>query len=89
EGDGTLLDNTLVVWGSELGIGNTHSFKSTPFVVAGGAGGAVPMGRYLEYNEQVQHNRLLVAICNAMGLADVKTFGNIDNGTGPLAKLLK
>ncbi|HEY6878205.1 MAG TPA: DUF1552 domain-containing protein [Polyangiales bacterium] len=89
EGDGTLLDNTLVVWGSELGIGNTHSFKSTPFVVAGGAAGAVPMGRYLEYNEQVQHNRLLVAVCNAMGLPDVKTFGNTDNGMGPLAKLLK
>jgi hypothetical protein len=89
EGDGTLLDNTLVVWGSELGIGNTHSFKSTPFVVAGGAAGAMPMGRYLEYNEQVQHNRLLVAMCNAMGLTDVKTFGNTDNGSGPLAKLLK
>jgi hypothetical protein len=47
------------------------------------------MGRYLEYNESVQHNRLLVAICNAMGLPDVKTFGNTDNGSGPLAKLLK
>jgi hypothetical protein len=89
EGSGTLLDNTLVVWGSELGIANTHSFKSTPFVVAGGASGAMPMGRYLEYNEQVQHNRLLVAVCNAMGLPDVKTFGNVDNGSGPLAKLLK
>ncbi len=89
EGNGTLLDNTLVVWGSELGIANTHSFKSTPFVVAGGAAGAMPMGRYLEYNEQVQHNRLLVAICNAMGLTDVTSFGNTDNGTGPLAKLLK
>jgi Protein of unknown function (DUF1552) len=89
EGDGTLLDNTLVVWGSELGISNTHSFKSTPFVIAGGAAGAIPMGRYLEYNEQVQHNRLLVGICNAMGLSDVQKFGNVDNGSGPLAKLLK
>jgi hypothetical protein len=88
EGGGTLLDNTLVVWGTELGTANTHSFKSTPFVVAGGAG-MMNMGRYLEYNESVQHNRLLVAICNAMGLADVSTFGNTDNGTGPLAKLLK
>jgi hypothetical protein len=89
EGNGTLLDNSLVVWGSELGHGQTHSFKSTPFVIAGGAAGAIPVGRYLEYNEQVEHNRLLVAMCNAMGLSDVQKFGNIDNGSGPLARLLK
>jgi len=89
EGNGTLLDNTLVVWGTELGEGRTHSFKSTPFVTAGGAGGAIATGRYLEYEEKVDHNRLLVAICHAMGLSDVKTFGNIDKGTGPIARLLK
>jgi hypothetical protein len=89
EGNGTLLDNTLVVWGSELGVGNTHSFKSTPFVTAGGAGGAVPTGRYLEYNEKSYHNGLLVAICQAMGLKDVTKFGNLDDGSGPLAGFLK
>jgi hypothetical protein len=30
-----------------------------------------------------------VAMCQAMGLANINTFGNIDKGTGPLAKLLK
>lgn len=89
EGNGTLLDNCLVVWGSELGKANNHSFKSTPFIVAGGAAGAVPVGRYLEYNEQVNHNRLLVAMCQAMGVPNINTFGNVDNGTGPLARLLK
>lgn len=89
EGNGTLLDNCLVVWGSELGKGNNHSFKSTPFVTAGGCAGAVATGRYLEYNEQVDHNRLLVAMCQAMGLPNIDKFGNIDKGTGPLAKLLK
>jgi hypothetical protein len=88
EGDGTLLDNTLVVWGSELGIGNTHSFKSTPFVLAGGASGAIPMGRYLEFDEMVDHNRLLVSMCHAMGLPDIETFGNTDLGKGPLAGLI-
>jgi Protein of unknown function (DUF1552) len=89
EGDGSLLDNTLVVWGSELGTGNTHSFKSTPFVVAGGAAGAFATGRYLEYNETLDHNRLLVAICQAMGLSSVNTFGDTDVGTGPLPNFLK
>jgi hypothetical protein len=88
EGNGTLLDNTLVVWGSELGKGNNHSFKSTPFVLAGGAAGALPTGRYLEYDEKVNHNRLLVGICHAMGLSEVQKFGNVDDGSGPLARLL-
>jgi hypothetical protein len=87
EGDGTLLDNCLVVWGSELGIGNTHSFKSTPFVVAGGASGAMQMGRYLEFDEAVDHNRLLVSMCRAMGLDDIETFGDTDGGSGGLSGL--
>jgi hypothetical protein len=62
EGNGSLLDNTMVVWGSELGTGNTHSFKSTPFVVAGGGGGAYATGRFLEYADKLDHNRLLVSI---------------------------
>jgi len=89
EGEGTLLDNCLVVWASELGIGNTHSFKSTPFVVAGGAAGAIETGRYLEYDELTDHNRLLVSMCRAMGLDDVETFGDTDQGSGPLAGLLR
>lgn len=89
EGDGTLLDNCMVVWASELGIGNTHSFKSTPFVVAGSAGGAIETGRYLEYDEMTDHNRLLVSMCRALGLPDVETFGDTDVGSGPLAGLLR
>jgi hypothetical protein len=89
EGEGTLLDNCMVVWASELGIGNTHSFKSTPFVVAGGASGAIETGRYLEFDELTEHNRLLVSMCHAMGLPDIETFGDTDLGTGPLAGLLR
>jgi hypothetical protein len=88
EGDGTLLDNCLVVWGSELGKGNSHSFHSTPFVAAGGASGAFATGRYLEFNEMLDHNRLLVSMCQAMGLSQIDTFGNTDVGKGPLPGLL-
>jgi hypothetical protein len=84
----TVLDNSFVVWGSELGKGNTHSFKSTPFVVAGGASAAFTTGRYLEFGEKLDHNRLLVSICHAFGLTDVDTFGNADVGHGPLPGFL-
>jgi hypothetical protein len=86
EGAGTVLDNTLVVWGSELGTGNSHSFEQVPFVLAGGAAGRLRMGRYLQYGGEA-HNRMLVSICHAMGLTDVTSFGTTDGGTGPLSGL--
>ncbi len=84
EGDGTLLDHTLVVWGSEVGKGNNHSFSRVPFVLAGGLGGALPMGRYLQYSGGVRHNRLLVSLCQLMGLGTVTSFGSTDGSTGGL-----
>jgi hypothetical protein len=87
EGDGTLLDNSLVVWGSELGKGNSHSFERVPFIVAGGAAGQLTGGRYLEY-DGVPHNRLLVSLCQLMGLTDVTSFGSTDTGTGGLPGLV-
>ena len=35
----TMLDNTVLLWGNELGVGNTHDYKNIPWVLAGGAGG--------------------------------------------------
>jgi hypothetical protein len=88
EGAGTMLDNTLVVWGSELGKGNSHSFAQVPFVVAGGAGGAVRPGRFLQVAAGTTHNRLLVAIAQAMGASAINTVGSTDMGSGPLAGFL-
>lgn len=83
----TLLDNSLVFWGNELGVGNTHSRKDMPFILAGKAGGAVKPGRYLKYAAGTPHNNLLVAMGNACGVSDLKTIGNAKYCTGPLAKL--
>ena len=48
EGSGTLLDNTAVVWCSEVATGN-HELDQWPVVIAGGAGGAFRTGRYLRW----------------------------------------
>ncbi len=74
EGDGTLLDHSLVVWGNELATGNNHSGRGLPFVLAGGANGMIETGRYLQSSGV--HNRLLVSLCHAMGLTDQTSFGN-------------
>jgi hypothetical protein len=87
ESDGsTMLDNTVLLWGNELGVGNTHSYKNIPWMLAGGAGGYFKTGRFLQYPD-LPHNNLLVSICNAMGFSDVTTFGIPGVCTGPLAGL--
>ena len=45
DGDGTLLDNTLIVWTNELGKGNSHTLDDIPFVLVGGGCGFKMGGR--------------------------------------------
>jgi hypothetical protein len=88
EGSGSMLDNTIVVWGSELGKGNSHSFANVPFVLAGGGAGALRPGRFLQVAQGTTHNRLLVSLCQAMGATAINSLGNTDPGSGPLTGLL-
>lgn len=76
EGDGTMLDNTVVVWVNELSKGNNHSRNNLPFVLAGNCGGFFKTGEYMQIDKP--HNHLLVSICQAMGFMDVNEFGVSD-----------
>lgn len=87
EGDGSVLDNTLVLWCNELAKGNTHSRENACYVLAGGAGGALQTGRFLHYEGHQPHNDLLVSLLQAMGLPDDR-FGRADWCNGPLPGLL-
>jgi hypothetical protein len=85
-GDGTLLDNTLIVWTNELGKGNSHTMDNIPFVLVGG-GLDFKTGRALKY-KNVPHNRLLMALAHGFG-HHVKTFGNpAQCGAGALTGLV-
>ncbi|MGE0326488.1 MAG: DUF1552 domain-containing protein [Polyangiaceae bacterium] len=85
EGDGTVLDNTLIVWCSEVSTGNNHSHKDMPFLIAGGGAGRFKMGRYLQY-DGVAHNQLLVSLLNALDVP-VQSFGLAEYNAGPLSGL--
>jgi hypothetical protein len=92
EGDGTLLDNTVIWWCSELSVGNSHSHQDMPFVLAGSCGGHFKTGRLVSYpridGKGRTHNDLLVALAHAMGHTDMKTFGNPSYCSGsPLSGL--
>ncbi|MCB9641235.1 MAG: DUF1552 domain-containing protein [Myxococcales bacterium] len=85
EGTGTVLDNSFVLWGNELGKGNSHTRNNIPFVGAGSAGGYFKTGRYLNFGDKA-HNYLLTSICHAMGDASQNTFGEQDY-KGALGKM--
>ncbi len=85
-GEGSLLDNTLIVWGNELGKGNNHTLDNIPFVMVGG-GLDFKMGRSLKY-DKVPHNRLLMSLAHGFG-HHVESFGKPELCTaGPLDKLV-
>ncbi|MEZ6127109.1 MAG: DUF1552 domain-containing protein [Planctomycetaceae bacterium] len=71
-GDGSLLDNTLILWGNELGQGNNHTLNNIPFVMVGN-GTDFQMGRSLKF-DKVAHNRLLLSIAHGFG-HHLETFG--------------
>jgi hypothetical protein len=93
----TLLSNSVVLWTNEQNKGNNHSRFTMPYLLAGSAGGYFKTGRYLKYFEDadadaekagepptdIGHNRLLVSLCNAMGI-ETEEFGDPRFGTGPL-----
>lgn len=84
-GEGSLLDNTLIVWTNELGKGNSHTLDNIPFVMVGG-GLDFKMGRSLKL-PKVPHNRLLLSFAHGFGHR-LERFGNPDFcGGGPISEL--
>src|SRR3954468_6972402 len=82
-GEGSMLDNTLIVWLNELGKGNSHTLDNIPFVLVGG-GAKFKMGRSLKF-DKTPHNRLWLALAHAMG-HELPAFGKAELCEGgPLA----
>lgn len=88
EGPGTLLDNTLVLWATEIGESTQHALTTMPYVLAGGAGGRIRGGRFIDYgNAQQDNNQMLVSIAHALGADELNQFGHASGRTGPLPNL--
>jgi hypothetical protein len=84
-GGHTLLDESVVFFGSEVQDPATHLKNNMPFLL-GGCGGGLSSGRWLSYNEQ-SHNDLLVAILNRFG-DERQSFGFEEYCSGPLEGLV-
>jgi Protein of unknown function (DUF1552) len=85
EGDGSLLDNTVVLWVSEIQEPPTHNQSNMPFMIAGGKNAGIKTGRWLKVASQ-PHNNLLVTLLNVFGGTD-SSFGRQEYNSGALAGL--
>jgi len=86
EGNGTMLDNTLMVWGVESGTNHNHSPRDMQYLLIGGRNLGIKTGQYLKLPSTQSSNKLLTSIMNAFGIQD-QTFGD-GSATGPLPELM-
>jgi hypothetical protein len=81
DGDGNLLDHSLLYWGSGMSNGNLHDRSNPPAVLVGGAHGKLQGNRHVVANEKEPTANLLVAIADMYGI-EVASMGQ---STGKLA----
>lgn len=75
EGDSTLLDNSMIVYGAGLSDGNRHTHEDLPTIIVGSGGGAIRGGRRILYRKETPMSNLFVTMMDRMG-APVEYFGD-------------
>lgn len=83
EGEGTLLDNCMILCGAGIGDGNRHNHDALPVLLAGRGGGAITPGRHVQYAPDTPLCNLYVSMLERMGVKPPR-FGD---STGPLGEL--
>jgi hypothetical protein len=83
DGDGTLLDHSLILYGSAMSNSNIHNHKPLPVLIAGGAGGKLKGGRHLKYPENTPMANLLLSILHKAGVEEP----SVGDSTGPLSEV--
>ncbi len=81
--DGTLLDNSVVLFGSGMGHSDNHTAQRIPIVLAGGGRGKLKTGRYLRYSQNQDLSRLHLSLMQQFGV-DAESYGG---ATAPLPGL--
>jgi len=75
DGDGTLLDHSMIVYGCGISDGNLHTHDNLPVLVAGGASGKLRGGRHLRYPEGTPATNLYVTLLDKLGIP-VERYGD-------------
>ena len=83
DGDGSLLDHAMVVYGSSLSDSNAHTHDDLPTLLAGGGGGALRGGRHLRYPDGTPMTNLFLTMLDRLGVHRER----VGDSTGRIAHL--
>ena len=83
DGEKTLLDNSLILYGCAIGSGNRHNHDKLPILMAGKGGGQVRTGEHVRFKEETPLNNLFLTMLDVAG-ADVKELGD---STGTISRV--
>lgn len=67
DGDSTLLDNSMILYGSSISDGNRHNHDDLPILLAGRGGGTIETGRHVVFPDNTPLNNLYLAMASRMG----------------------
>jgi len=87
EGDGTMLDNTLIYWGVESGTDHNHSPRDMQYLLIGGKNMGFKAGQYLKLPQTESAHKLHTSVLHGLGYTAATGFG-IEATCGPLAGVL-
>ena len=76
DGDGTMLDNSLVIYGSPMGNPNQHNHRRVPFLVAGHAGGRIKGGTHIRAKDRTPLSNVMLTLLHSLGHDDLRSFGD-------------
>src|SRR5690606_26207338 len=86
DGDGSLLDHSLIVYGSGISDGNNHSHSNLPVLLAGKAGGGVVTGRHIRYEDNTPMTNLYLNMLDYVG-CPTDTMGDSEGHLNYLGSL--
>jgi Protein of unknown function (DUF1552) len=84
DGDGSLLDHSMLLYGSSICDGNQHTHHDLPLVLAGGGGGKIKGGRHVRFDKETPMNNLLMTMLDK---ANVPVPEKLGDATGELQHL--
>ncbi|HEY7171018.1 MAG TPA: DUF1552 domain-containing protein [Vicinamibacterales bacterium] len=76
DGDGTLLDNVMIIYGAGMADSNLHAPSGLPVLVVGGGGGTLRGGRHLKYQIDTPVANLHLALLDRLGITEVQAIGD-------------
>jgi hypothetical protein len=76
EGDSSMLDNTMIVYGSPMGNPNVHNHKRCPLIVLGGAGGTLEGEKHVRADAGTPMANVMLDLAHKLGMNDMESFGD-------------